>query len=206
MRLPVPGPALLPVEENDMHFLFASSPIDAWGQAAAILLVIELFIFVLIGIALIGGLMFGLSWLREKTELIKKLRPTVESVNTKTEEAIHGTLPPPEPDENKVVRTIAEVPAKIEDVEKKIDQGADRVAEAVIEFRARTVMVKSIVKGFFAPKVVKRELEERREDVGFASPGYRMLVEEKVPEVPDQVGDAFVGAVGSGEVRDASTP
>ncbi|HLI05458.1 MAG TPA: hypothetical protein VKV40_02715 [Ktedonobacteraceae bacterium] len=189
-----------------MLYVFASNPLAAWGQAAAILLVIELFFFVLIGLALMGGLMFGLSWLREKTELIKKLRPTVEGVNTKTEEAIHGTLPPAGPHENKVIHTIAEVPAKIDDVEKKIDQGADKVAEMVIEFRARTVMVESIVKAFFAPKTVRRELEKRREEVGFASPGYRMLVEEKVPEAPNQIGDAFVGAVRSGEVRDASTP
>ncbi len=188
-----------------MLYLLASNPIAAWGQAAAILLVIELFIFVLIGLALIGGLMFGLSWVREKTELIKKLRPTVESVNTKTEEAIHGTLPAAEPNENKVIHTIAEVPAKIEGVEKKIDQGADRVTEAAIEFRARTMMVEGIVKAFFAPRSVKQEPEERRVDVGFASPGYRILVEEKVPEVPDQVGDAFVGTVPSGEIKDAST-
>lgn len=187
-----------------MLYVFASNPIAAWGQAAAILLVIELFIFVLIGLALIAGLMFGLSWVREKTELIKKLRPTVESVNTKTEEAIHGTLPAAEPNENKVIHTIAEVPAKIDDVEKKIDKGADRVAELAIEFLARTMMAEGMVKAFFAPQVVQRELEEHREEVGFASPGYRRLVEEKVPEAPDQVGDAFVGAVRSGEIRDGS--
>lgn len=189
----------------NMQYVFASDPIAAWGQAAAIILVIELFFFVLIGLALMGGLMFGLAWVRQKVELIKRLRPTVESVNTTTEEAIHGTLPPPGPDENKVVRTIAEVPAKIDDVEKKIDKGADRVAEAVIEFRARTMMVEGMVKAFFAPKAVKQELEGRRVDVGFASPGYRRLVEERVPEVPDQVGDAFVGTVQSGEIKDAST-
>jgi hypothetical protein len=188
-----------------MQYVFASTPIDAWGQAAAIILVIELFFFVLIGLALIGALMFGLAWVRQKTELIKQLRPTVESVNTTTEEAIHGTLPPPGPDENKVVRTIAEVPAKIDDVEKKIDQGADRVAEAVIEFRARTVMVEGMIKAFFAPRAVQQQLEERRVDVGFASPGYRRLVEERVPEVPDQVGNAFVGTVQSDEIKDAST-
>lgn len=135
--------------------LFASSPLAAWGQAAAIILVIELLFFVLIGLALIGALMFGLSWVREKTELVKLLRPTVESVNTKTEEAMHGALPPPGPHENEVVRTIAEVPAKVEDVEKKIDQQANRVAQAVIEFRARTVMVERIVKVFFSPRSVK---------------------------------------------------
>lgn len=106
-----------------MQYLFASDPLAAWGQAAAILLVIELLFSVLIGLVLIAALMFGLSWVREKTELIKRLRPTVESVNT-TQEAIHGTLPPPRPNENKIVRTIVEVPTKVEDVEKKIDMNA----------------------------------------------------------------------------------
>ncbi len=138
-----------------MHYLFASDSLAAWGQAAAIILAIELLFFVLISLVLVAALMFGLSWLREKTELIKRLRPTVESVNTTTEEAIHDRLPPPSPNENKVVRTIAEVPAMVEDVEKKIDQEADRVAQAVIEFRAGTVKVESIIKGFFSPKSVK---------------------------------------------------
>jgi hypothetical protein len=190
-----------------MHYLFASgpSPLAAWGQAAAIILVIELLFFILIGIVLIAVLMFGLSWVREKVELIKRLRPTVESVNTTTEEALHGTLPPPGPDDNKVVRTIAEVPAKVEDIEKKVDQGADRVAQAVIEFRARTVMVEGIIKGFFSPKSVQQQLSERKADVGFASPGYRTLAEERVPETPGQVGGAFVGTVKSGEIKDEST-
>jgi uncharacterized protein YoxC len=191
-----------------MYYLLAStpssSPIAAWGQAAAIILVIELFFFVLIGLALTFALMFALSWVREKAELIKKLRPTVEGINTTTEEAIHGALPPPKPDENKLVRTIAEVPAKIEEVEKKVDEGSDRVAKAVIEFRARTEMVEGIVKTFLMPKSVKR-LQSRTKDMGFKSPGYRILVEENVPEAPDQTGGAFVGTIKSTEIKDAST-
>jgi hypothetical protein len=191
-----------------MHYLLASgpssSPLAAWGQAAAIILVIELLFFVLIGLALTLALMFAFRWVRDKSELIKKLRPTVESVNTTTEEAIHGTLPPASPNENKIVRTIAEVPAKVEEVEKKIDEGSDRVAKAVIEFRARTVMVESIVKTFLMPKSVK-QLEQPADDVGFKSPGYRMLVEEKVPGTPDQTGDTFIGTIKSTEIKDAST-
>ena len=182
----------------------SSSPIAAWGQAAAIILVIELFFFVLIGLALTLALMFALRWVRDKSELIKKLRPTVESVNTTTEEAIHGTLPPAKPDENKVVRTIAEVPAKMEEVEKKVDEGSDRVAKAVIEFRARTMMVEGIVKAFLVPKSMK-QLEPGTKDVGFKSPGYRILVEEKIPETPDQTGNALVGTIKSTEIKDAST-
>lgn len=190
-----------------MHYLFASDPIAAWGQAAAIILAIELFFFILIGLALTAALMFAFAWVREKSELIKKLRPTVESVNTTSEEAIHGTLPPATANDNKVIRTIAEVPAKIEGVEKKIDEGSDRVAKAVIEFRARTVMVEGIVKSFLMPGTVRQQLEPpaQAEDVGFKSPGYRILVEEREPQVPDQVGDGFVGTIQSTEIKDAST-
>lgn len=184
--------------------LSSSSPIAAWGQAAAIILAIELFFFILIGLALTLALMLAFGWVREKSELIKKLRPTVESVNTTTEEAIHGALPPANPNENKVVRTIAEVPAKIDGVEKKIDEGSDRVAKAVIEFRARTEMVQGIVKTFLMPKSVK-PLEQRTEDVGIKSPGYRILVEERVSGAPDQTGDAFAGSIKSTEIKDAFT-
>lgn len=182
----------------------SSSPIAAWGQAAAIILVIELFVFVLIGLALTLVLMFAFSWLREKAELIKKLRPTVESINTTTEEAIHGTLPPAKPGDSNIVRSIAEVPAKIEGVEKKIDEGSERVAKAVIEFRARTEMVEGIVKAFLRPNSVK-QLERPAEDVSIKSPGYRILVEEKSPERSDQTGEAYAGAIKSTEIKDAST-
>jgi hypothetical protein len=47
-------------------------------------------ICLLIGLVLIPGL----SRVREKTELIEQLRPAVESVQTTTEEAIHGEEQP----------------------------------------------------------------------------------------------------------------
>ena len=147
-----------------------------WAQIAAIILVIELFFFILIWLALNAGLTFLSGWVREKAELIKKLRPVVDSVNATTEAAIKGTLPPAGASDNKIVRTAAEIPARASSIEKKINQGSDRVAAAVIEFRARTVMVQGIVKSFFLPGLNKPTARLPASK----SPGLKMLQEEHV--------------------------
>ncbi len=142
-----------------------SDALAPWGQAAAIILAIYMFINILVGLAFAAALMFGFAWIRQKAELIKKLRPMVDSVN-KAIEAPESAAPLQEP-QHKLVQVVhkvqsLEIPQKIEGVdhqvhavEQKIDQGADRVAEAVIEFRARTVMAKTIVKAFFLPGLTK---------------------------------------------------
>lgn len=190
-----------------MQYVLASSnPLPPLGQGAAIVLLLYFLIVILLGLGLTAGLMFGLGWVREKTELIKKLRPTVESVNAATEAAIRGNLPAPTADSNKVIRTVAEVPARAHDIEQKIEQGSDRVAGAVIEFRARTQMTKAIVKAFFLPGLTHRQptlsvLEE--EGVGFKSPGYRMLVEEKAPSPETGAGEGYSGAIHASEIKEA---
>jgi len=142
-----------------------SDALAPWGQAAAIILAIYTFINILVGLAFAAALMFGFAWIRQKAELIKKLRPMVDSVN-KAIEAPESAAPLQEP-QHKLVQVVhkvqsLEIPQKIEGVdhqvhgvEQKIDQGADRVAEAVIEFRARTIMAKTIVKAFFLPGLTK---------------------------------------------------
>src|SRR5437879_2492547 len=79
-------------EANNMQYVLASDPFAPWGQVAAIVLLIYLMVFILIGLVLALVLMLGLTWVREKAELIKKLRPTVDSVNTTTEAALSGRL------------------------------------------------------------------------------------------------------------------
>src|SRR2546429_320156 len=142
-----------------------SDALAPWGQAAAIILAIYTFINILVGLAFAAALMFGFAWIRQKAELIKKLRPMVDSVN-KAIEAPESAAPLQEP-QHKLVQVVhkvqsLEIPQKIEGVdhqvhavEQKIDQGADRVAEAVIELRARTAMAKTIVKAFFLPGLTK---------------------------------------------------
>ncbi|MEO8973064.1 MAG: hypothetical protein ABI406_15875 [Ktedonobacteraceae bacterium] len=190
-----------------MHYVLASSnPLPPLGQAAAIVLLLYFLIVILLGLGLTVGLMFGLAWVREKTELIKKLRPTVESVNHTTEAAVQGNQYALVDQQNKVIRTVAEVPARMHDVEMKIEHGSDRVADAVIEFRARTQMTKAIVKAFFLPGLTHRQptlsvLEE--EGVGFKSPGYRMLVEEKAPSSETGVGAGYSGAIHASDIKEA---
>lgn len=188
------------------YILASSDPLAPWGQAAAIVLLLYFLIVILLGLGLTLGLMFGLSWVREKTELIKKLRPTVESVNTTTESAIKGNLPAPTAQDNKIVRTVAEVPVRIRDIDHKIEQGSDRVADAVIEFRARTQMTKAIVKAFFLPGLTHRQpalSALQQEGVDFKSPGYSMLLEEKAPTSKTGVGAGYSGTIHASAIKEA---
>ncbi|MFL5660416.1 MAG: hypothetical protein ACJ8BW_03610, partial [Ktedonobacteraceae bacterium] len=109
-----------------MAFVLADDPLALWGQAAAIFLLFYMLVFIIIGVALAAVLMFGLTWVREKAELIKRLRPTVDSVNTTTEAAVRGDMPVVQANDNKVVRTIAEVPSYVHTLENKVEQGSDR--------------------------------------------------------------------------------
>ncbi len=191
-----------------MLYVLASDGLAAWGQIAAIVLLLYLFILIVVGLALALALLLGLTWVRQKAELIKKLRPTVDSINTTTEAAIHGTLSPPssqyaDDTRDKISRSVAKVPVYANTVEQKVEQGSDKVAGAVIEFRARTEMAKGILKAFFLPGLKPRPqsvLEE--EGVGFRSPGYKMLVDEKIPA------DAAVGygsrSIQSSQLKDES--
>jgi len=129
-----------------MYIFLASDPLAMWGHIAAIILLIYLLVFILIGLALAFVLLVGMTWVREKVELIKMIRPTVNSVNKTTQAAIAGTLPEAKDDENKLIRTAAEIPAYAHEIETKVDQVSDRVAGAVIEFRARSMMAKSMLK------------------------------------------------------------
>jgi hypothetical protein len=187
-------------------YVLAGDPLAPWGQASAIILALYMFVYILIGLAVSAALMFGFAWVRQKAELIKKLRPTVESVNHSLEEANKGELPPPRPGENKVVRAIAEVPMRVTTVEKKVDEGSERVAHAVIEFRARTVMVKEIAKAFFLPGLAHRDSRSQSEEAGidFKSPGYRMLM-EKAAEVPSSTENGNTQAVGASQIRALGT-
>jgi hypothetical protein len=183
-----------------MYYVLASDPLAAWGQIAAIVLLLYMLVSVLIGVVLALVLLLGLTWVREKTELIKKLRPAVDSVNTTTEAAIQGTLPEARASDNKIVRAVAEIPAQAHAIEAKVEQGSDRVAGAVIEFRARTMMAKGIVKAFFLPGLTHRpssQLVLEKEGASFS----RKLVEGKAPNGP---GNGYAGYIAAPQLKDAS--
>jgi hypothetical protein len=188
-----------------MHMVLAVNPIlAAWGQVAAIVICFYVLVFVLIALAFNLGMSFGLAWVREKVQLLKLLRPYVDSVNKTSEAAVQGV--PPTENENKIVQTVAEVPMRLHTIDKQVDQVSDRIANAVIEFRARTVQAQTLVKAFFMPGLLKRQtVPEISEGHEFKSPGYQMLMEEKAPKVavtPEE-GGAFEQAVTSSQLKNA---
>jgi len=186
-----------------MYIFLASDPLAMWGHIAAIILLIYLLVFILIGLALAFVLLVGMTWVREKVELIKMIRPTVNSVNKTTQAAIAGTLPEAKDDENKLIRTAAEIPAYAHEIETKVDQVSDRVASAVIEFRARSMMAKSMLKAFFLPGLA-HHTQAQLEGVGFRSPGYRILIEEKASG--DEVvgaSEGYAGSIKASQLKDA---
>ncbi len=121
------------------------------------------------------------------------------------EAAIKGVLPPPQSSDNKIVRTVAEVPMYAHTIEEKVEEGSDRVTSAVIEFRARTEMAKTVLKAFFLPGLThRRQTALQEEGVGFRSPGYRMLVNEAAPgETPTGPGTGYVGTISSSQLKEA---
>nr|BBH93728.1 hypothetical protein KTA_19270 [Thermogemmatispora argillosa] len=140
----------------------AADPLETWGQIAAIVLAIELFVFILLALGLSIGLFFAFAWVQEKSELIKRLRPAVDQLNqalesSATERPAEGAL------EHPLVQGVVSVPERVRAIDRRVEQGSDRVAEAVIEFRARTLMVKEMAKAFFLPGLVRREAREREQ-------------------------------------------
>lgn len=189
-----------------MYYILASDPLAPFGQASAIVLAIYMFVLIIIGLALSAALMFGVAWMRQKSEMVKKLRPMVDKVNTTTRSAMSGTLPVAQPGDkqlDKIVRTVVEVPMRIQDVDKKVEEGSDRVARAVIEFRARTMMVKGIAKAFFLPGLTRKKADSTLEKakVDFKSPDHKILMERTAPKVPAAVGDGYVGAVSAQQLK-----
>jgi hypothetical protein len=138
-----------------------------WGQAAAIILAIYLFVSIVVGLAFTAALVFLFAWVHDKAELIKKLRPTVDVLN----QAIvrPESVSPVGTVQERLTQAVQRVQAielqqKLEQIQRqtqsisvRVDQQADRVAGGIIEFRARTAMAKRIVKAFFLPGLVEHD-------------------------------------------------
>jgi hypothetical protein len=188
-----------------MQYVLASGPtplehtLAVVGQIAGFILVLELLLFIVLAVAINGALAFGFAWIREKAELIKKLRPTVDSVNATGEAAMKGTLTADGSNNtiklpaqtahtiNSIAQTVKQLPARANTVEEKVEQGSDRVAQAVIEFRARTVMVQTVVKAFFLPGLTTNQ----RRLPAPENLEVKMLPEDRTPalEAPAGAGD-----------------
>lgn len=155
------------------------------GQIAAIVICLFAAVFILLAVAFNLAVALGMSWLGEKINAIKMLRPTVESVNKATESALQGVSP--DENQNSIVRTVAFIPTTMHNVEKKVDQSTEKVADAVIEFRARTVQAKTILKAFFLPGLMHKKLVQPADDqarLEIDSPSSRMLATERPTTIP----------------------
>lgn len=162
--------------------LDANPTIAMLGQIAAIIICVFILIAVLLMVAVNLGLAFGTAWLREKINLIKVLRPTVDSVNKTSEAALQGQAP--RSDENQIVRAVATVPGGVHTVDQKVNQATNKVANAVIEFRARTVQAETVVKTFLG-----LHRQPRQTLIAEAQPGatYPQMVEQPPAETPAEL-------------------
>jgi len=168
----------------DIHSVLAIG-----GQIAAI--VIGLYSLLFIILTVVYGLSMDVlfTWVSEKVKLIRMLRPTVNSVNKTSEAMVNGTQPPA--NDNRIVELVAQGPSQVHKLDKQVDQVTDKVANVVIEFRARTIQVQTVAKALFAPNTLRSELAEHdrgqldsNDGLEIKSPGLRMLMEEKVPDAP----------------------
>lgn len=140
-----------------LTLLDANPIIATGGQIAAIILCVFLLVSVILMLAVNLGLAFVLAWIREKANAIKLLRPTVNSVNKSSEAALQGkeieAL-----EESKVAHTVAAVPGSVHNIDQKVDQASRQVANAAIEFRARTAQAQAIVMTFLAPNTYRQKV------------------------------------------------
>lgn len=164
-----------------MLVLLDVNPVLAgFGQLAAIIICLFALIFIVIAVAFNAAMALGTGWLREKANLIKMLRPTVDSVNKTSEAAMQGHTPAQ--DSNAIIRNIAKVPQGFQVADQKVDEASAKAAKAVIEFHARSVQVQTIAKAFLFPnRTVPAAGTAADEGLQFNSPGYRELMREKAP-------------------------
>jgi hypothetical protein len=145
------------------------------GRIAVLVLVIYMFLFAVLFLFGSWLLLIANVWVRDKVGLLHQLRSLVESIDT----ALHSQPTEPLPatletdtrlsqalqalhmvQSVQVVEIAKNTQKQVYNVEKKVEPVADRIADGVIEFRARTVMAQSMLKAFFLPGLVKLKPRE----------------------------------------------
>ncbi len=156
-----------------LHLILADEDlITTLGRVAALVLVIYVFLFAVL--FFIGSLLllYANAWVRDKVGLLHQLRSIVESIDitihTPPTESLPASLEP-ESRFSQVLQGIHSAQAvqaieiakntqkQVNNIEKKVEPVADRIADGAIEFRARTVMAQSMLKAFFLPGMVKQQ-------------------------------------------------
>jgi hypothetical protein len=177
-----------------LHLILADDDLlTTLGRIAALVLVIYVFLFALLFFVGSLLLLYGNAWVRDKVGLLHQLRSIVESIDTTIHTPVDESLPAAlEPDNRfgqvlqaihtvqsvQVVEIAKNTQKQVNNIEKRVEPVADRIADGVIEFRARTVMAQGILKAFFLPGMVKLN-----------PPGTLLLPEAKDSEksIPAQV-------------------
>ena len=151
-------------------FILADDLLTDLGRIAALVLIIYVFLFAVFFFVSSLLLLYGNAWLREKIGLLQQLRSIIENIDTAIHSPSSETLPATLETDNRlgqalqaihmaqsvqVVEIAKNTQKQVDSIEKKVEPVADRIAEGVIEFRARTVMVQGMLKAFFLPGLIK---------------------------------------------------
>lgn len=154
-----------------LHILLADDDLlTTLGRIAALVLVIYVFLFAMLFFVGSLLLLYANAWVRDKIGLLHQLRAIVETIDTVIHTPAKESLPVAvEPDGRfnqvlqaihtaqsvQVVEIARNTQKQVNNIEKKVEPVADRIADGVIEFRARTVMAQGMLKAFFLPGMVK---------------------------------------------------
>jgi hypothetical protein len=154
-----------------LHLILADEDLlTTLGRIAALVLVIYVFLFAVLFLFGSWLLMVANVWVRDKALILHQLRSIVESIDTTIHTPPNESLPAslePESRFSQVLQAIHTAQAvqaieiakntqkQVNTIEKQVEPVADRIAEGVIEFRARTVMAQGMLKAFFLPGMVK---------------------------------------------------
>lgn len=154
-----------------LHVILADEDLlTTLGRIAALVLVIYVFLFAVLFFVGSLLLLYANAWVRDKVGLLHQLRSIIESIDTTIHTPPNESLPAalePESRFGQVLQAIHTVQSvevvgiakntqkQVDNIEKRVEPVADRIADGVIEFRARTVMAQSMLKAFFLPGMVK---------------------------------------------------
>jgi len=182
-----------------LMLLDANPIIAAGGQIAAIIICIFFLVTIILMLAVNLGLTFLLAWMREKANAIKLLRPTVDSVNKSSEAALQGKEVEAI-EESKVAHTVATVPGSVHNINQQVNEVSGKVANAAIEFRARTAQAQAIVMTFLAPNAYKQKAMQPESDGRAPVAGVESSkVVEEVKKVEEQATPARAAATSAEE-------
>ena len=159
-----------------LHVILADDDLlTTLGRIAALVLVIYVFLFAVLFFVGSLLLLYANAWVRDKVTLLHQLRTIVDSIDAVLHTPPNDSLPAAlEPDDRfgqvlqaihtaqsvQVLEMARNAQKQVNTIEKKVEPVADRIADGVMEFRARTVMVQGMLKAFFVPGMVKLKPRE----------------------------------------------